>query len=455
MHEPGNIIEAQKINMTETFCMVKKYVASFYGLVFLALLSLVSLTVIEIKIGLAILAGLVLLVTVLIRPQFIYLLMLSLLSFEGFSALESVSYPKIVGLLLIIGLTLRLALTKELIPKDSAYKYFFLFFTGSLVSFAVAANFSLNLRMYITYIALFIFYIFTRYFIKSMDDISRALNFIFLSTILVFAFVQIMGLSVRSGVSSRIASGIGDPNAFASYIMVLVPLVFYQALNSSGISRTLYWSCLVSFLLLLVLTGSRGGVLGFLGATGVLIYYYGVGKTKYVVLLTITITTIAFLFIPDTYWKRMSTIMNPQTEEGSSIETRLDNYKAAVKMFLDYPIVGVGMYHFKYRSSDYGASRGKVVHNTYLEVLTGGGLLSFIPFSLILMNSWRKLKLRRKYGGSTRDLLICLKASFVSILITSSFISGDHEKILFLLLALISSAHYASVKQNKYNTQDF
>jgi len=160
----------------------------------------------------------------------------------------------------------------------------------------------------------------------------------------------------------------------------------------------------------------------------VLIYYYTIGKMKQIILLSFAILIIAYLFIPDKFWTRVSTITNPEAEEGSSIETRIDNYKAALKMFVDYPIAGVGLYNFKYKSKDYGASGGKVVHNTYLEILTGGGLLSFIPFIAILMNSWNKLRLRQRYNKQWRDFFICLKASFISLLITSFFISADHKK---------------------------
>jgi hypothetical protein len=80
-------------------------------------------------------------------------------------------------------------------------------------------------------------------------------------------------------------------------------------------------------------------------------------------------------------------------------------------MFKDYPVAGVGLRNFYLNGRKYGATAVTVVHNSYLEILTGGGLLSFLPFALILVNVWRKLRLRKHYDGQERDLLICLKAS--------------------------------------------
>ncbi|OGW29517.1 MAG: hypothetical protein A2X59_07735 [Nitrospirae bacterium GWC2_42_7] len=416
---------------------------------FLSLLFLVSILVFETKIVLILLVGAVLITTVLLKPAYIYLLFISLFSIEGFTVFEGVSYPKIVGLLLMIGLTLKLALKKDSIPKDSSYKYFFLFFIGSVVSFAFAKNLTVSFQIYITYISLFILYIFTRYFLKNMEDVHNALNAIFFSTILVFAIVQIMNLSVRHRFDSRISSGMGDPNEFASYILVLIPLVLYRAIHSFGIRKIIFWGVLIIYILLLVATGSRGGVLGFLGASAVLIYYYGIGKMRQIVIFLILVATIAIFFIPDEFWFRVTTITNPETERGHAISLRIGHYKAAVKMILDYPIAGVGLANFKFNNMNYGDTEQQVVHNTYLEILTGGGLLSFIPFMLILLSCWSKLNIKMKVDKNIVDILISLKASFVSILITSFFLSADHKKILWFLLALISSVFYIASEQNK------
>ncbi len=419
---------------------------------FVSLLFLFTFLVFETRLGLAVLLGAVFLITALIRPAYIYYLLISLFSVEGFAAFENASYAKIAGLILMSGLLLRLALTKDSIPKDSSYKYFLLFFTGSVVSFAFAKNISVSLQIYITYISLFILYIFTRYFLKSLDDIHKALNYIFFSTILISVAVTVMHISVRTELSSRISSGMADPNEFASYILVLTPLALYRATRSRGILRIMYWGVLMSCLLLLADTGSRGGMLGFLGASAILTYHYGIGKIRQIVIFLILVATIIFFCVPDDFWFRASTIIHPDAEsqiQGTSISYREHAYLAALRMFLDNPMAGVGLYNFQFNSGDYGILKTSVVHNTYLEILTGGGLLSFIPFLLILINCWRKLNIRMRVDNNIRALLISLKASFASILITSFFLSADHKKILWFLLGLISSVTYTAVEQNK------
>lgn len=415
----------------------------------LTLMFFVQLSVFEIKIGLIVLAGLILLLTALIKPQYIFYLLVSLCSIEGFTALQNISYPKIVGILLIMGLVLKIAVTKESIPQDDSYIYFYIFLAGSLVSFAFSKDLSISVQTYITYISLFIFYVCARYFLRDIEEINRVLNYLFFSTLIVFAIFQVTGFSIKG--HSRLSLGIGDPNEFASFILVLIPFALYRVMSSSGFWRFSYWVILICFLFLFIFTFSRGGVLGFLGIMVVFVFYYSIRRLKQILFFILILLAIAYFYIPDDFWFRISTITNPELESEigeSSIKVRIENYQAALRMFLDYPLAGVGLSNFRFNSKNYGTSNELVTHNTYLEILTGGGLLSFIPFSLILINCWKKIKIKKSYDEKIRNFLICLKASFVSILITSFFISGDHKKILWFSFAIISSSHYALKMKN-------
>lgn len=416
----------------------------------------VQLLIFKMEVGLIVVIGLSLLIAALLRPKSIYFLLISLFSIENFALFERVSYPKIIGILLIIGLVMKILLKKESLPKDDIYKYFFMFFAGSLVSFIFAKDLTVTIWIYITYVSLFILYICTRYFLRNVSDIDTALKYLFFSTIFSFFTLHIV-FSAVSGNTTRASGGIGDPNEFASYILVLTPFTLYMAMNSLGVRKFLNYGILVCFLFFLILTASRGGMLGFIGAATVLIFYYSRRRLKQILFFTLVILTIAYFFIPDELWFRISTITNPELESAvgeTSIKTRLENYQAAIKMFLDYPLAGVGLYNFRFYSKDYGTTGGLIVHNTYLEMLTGGGLLSFVPFMLILLSSWMKLKIRNEYNEKIRDLKICVKASFVSLLISSFFISGDHKKILWFSLALISSIYYISKQKDLIQTRD-
>src|SRR5574340_14994 len=92
---------------------VKKVFSGSTLAIFFFLLLLRDTLVLHTKIGLLILVGIVLLAVSLLKPKVLYFILISLFSIEGFAVMENVSYPKIVAVLLIGGLTLRLALTRE------------------------------------------------------------------------------------------------------------------------------------------------------------------------------------------------------------------------------------------------------------------------------------------------------------------------------------------------------
>jgi len=423
---------------------------------FISLLFIALFLVFNLKLGVILTAGLILILIGLLKPFILYLLFLSLFSLEAFSAVSGVSYPRILGIFLTLALTLRLLLRKETIPKDDSYKYFFLFFLGNLVSFAFAINISISTQVYVTYIFLFLLYILTRYFLITEKDIHTALNYLFFGTLASFVYLYIMGIEIFVVVAGvpRVGAGMGDSNEYASYILVLLPLAIYRAMNTEGRLKLLYSSLGLIYFVILVYTGSRGGILGFLGALVVFIQYYGIKKLKSVFVVLLLLSVSIFVFSPEGYLERATTITTLEKDEASR-DTRIENYHIALKMFLDRPLAGFGMNNFQFSSLDYGALRSMVVHNTYLEILVGGGLLSFIPFLLILMNIWKKLKIKNKYKKNIYDLMVCLKASFVSILITSFFLTAGHKKILWFLFALISSVYnIAAYQRISYKVRD-
>jgi O-antigen ligase len=226
-----------------------------------------------------------------------------------------------------------------------------------------------------------------------------------------------------------------------------MPLAFYQSIKSSGLSKLFFYATLVGLLTLFVFTGSRGGIIGFCAMVAVLIYYYARRRAFQIVLFSVLIVIVAQLTVSEELINRAATIIHPELEHGGSIINRMSLYKASVAAFFANPITGVGLGNFRLHALEYGAIKPWVAHNTYLEFLAGGGLLTFIPFLLILVDCWRKLDLKQTVLQDFHDLYICSKASFVSILVVSFFISADHKKIFWLLLALISSFHYIANKK--------
>jgi O-antigen ligase len=424
--------------------------------ILLFFLMLISVTLLVVKglVGLIFLVALLLLLTGLVRPKYLFLLVITLFAIEAVPTVSFFSYAKIVGVVLMGCLILRFVLTRERMPKDDFYGFFLLFMAGGALSFLVAKNINVCITTYVVYISLFAFYVLVRYFVRDEERLQEALNYLIVSSVIISSYFYLTGsITEAEGGVIRTAGGMGDANNFAGCILAVLPLAVYRAMNSSGFLKLMFWGCVSILLILVVLSGSRGGLLGLLGMGAVFLAYYGGKKRAQVILVIFVVGVLAYYFIPDEYWFRASTIIHPEREKGGSISTRLDNYKAAVNMIIDHPFIGVGISNFRQVAPDYGLYSGTVAHNTYLEVLTGGGLLHFIPFCLILVSCWRKSSPAHSDTKRFRDLFICLRASLVSLLITLFFLSDPHKKILWFLFAIISSAYYiAEERRLRYRT---
>jgi O-antigen ligase len=76
----------------------------------------------------------------------------------------------------------------------------------------------------------------------------------------------------------------------------------------------------------------------------------------------------------------------------STLGIRASQYAVATVIFLEHPLTGVGGGNFAYLGVDYGLpvldglGRTWSVHNAYLAVLTGTGIIGFVLFTLVLVS---------------------------------------------------------------------
>ena len=118
------------------------------------------------------------------------------------------------------------------------------------------------------------------------------------------------------------------------------------------------------------------------------------------------------------------------------------------RMFLGHPVLGVGVDNFRVVFSHYRVEEAvhpaifqPAAHNTYIEILSGTGLVGFIPFMLIIVlsianfhNASRRLRLLDQ--GKLWTIIEGIKWGYVAFLINLFFLSWQHSVLLWLFLAL-------------------
>lgn len=257
----------------------------------------------------------------------------------------------------------------------------------------------------------------------------------------------------------------GDQNEFAAILIGL--LAFSVSLFFKERKKGLKLAAIVCFIILFIgfiLTYSRGGYISLAVTTLIIIsskVIHGQNKLKvlFASIFTIIISVVIAYYIFNTeFIPKVESLVTIEKLESISAERslrlRYQNYfSIGPKLFLANPVLGVGFKDFASHTPS-----NIVAHNTYLEVLTGVGLVGFIPFMIILFLTFKEFNNYHTYINTGREkpssfsIATGLQFGFIAYMISSLFITSDTNKMLWVyitLSAILSNIIYINTKKGK------
>jgi O-antigen ligase len=263
-------------------------------------------------------------------------------------------------------------------------------------------------------------------------------------------FVQ--GFEGSSVSAERVDVGVGQgggANYIAMILTMTLPFLYVRILNGRKWER---WACAglaAMYVMGIVVTGSRGGFLS-LGAVVLYMLFRSNRKVLGAFILGCLLVIFAIL-IPTQSVERFKQGVGVEGQRDTSAESRIKLWKAAITMFLERPVLGVGLDNYQRISPRYVGvfaskgelkyepgmkGRGFVTHSTWFQTLAEGGLLIAIPFFLMFLVTAVTLRrvrraplppgVREFYGESA----LVLEGIFVAFVVSSTF--GSHFKIDFM-----------------------
>lgn len=243
--------------------------------------------------------------------------------------------------------------------------------------------------------------------------------------------VAMGALAIWNGDSRAYAPG-GGPNTFSRNMGLMALGAMYLA-SRMGVAARVGGIALVAIAALLILSsGSRGGLLAFSVAMGV---YAMTAKSRIVkksLVAGAMATAIAFaLWCTDVGGQALEVFQGrivEQTVENQYLAGRDDLWLQAMEMAAERPFAGWGLDGFRANSWVYP-------HNLFLEVVVEGGL----PALLLLLNTGRAWWSHSRRTGHriSQAPLVALALTF-----TAAQTSGDlfDSRGVFLMLALATPA---------------
>jgi putative inorganic carbon (HCO3(-)) transporter len=267
----------------------------------------------------------------------------------------------------------------------------------------------------------------------------------------------------------RLQGPIGDPNYFAQILLFGIPLGFALAATAhSSRQRTTALAATGCMFAGILFTYSRGAVVAFVLAFALLVALRQI-KVRYGVILAVLLVVVVAA-VPS-YRSRVESLtsvggagapVGAATASDSSVAGRVTEMHAALLVWADHPVLGVGpsqfpLYYQRYAllvggevhtSVAYGPSKGispgRVTHDLFLGIAADLGVVGLIVFlsilAVTLRGLWRACSQRIDVAPDLAALNAGYLVSIVAYIAAGLFLELAYERYFWLILALACSA---------------
>jgi hypothetical protein len=430
--------------------------------------------------GIVVVAALVLAVGTLaiaIRPDTATLVVIAILySNAAAIAVQRYDVPYFAGaafpLLLVIPFAYHIVIRRQPIIIATGLPwmlgYFIVMILGTAAGMAADPDRALEALATFVVEGLLIYFVVTNV-IRSLADLHRAVWVLLLVGLVIGAlsvhqqvtkswdsdyggFAKVSDATLDTGTSlseqdsqPRLSGPIGEKNRFAQVMVVLIPLGLLMAWTTKRPS-------------LRVLAAVATAFIAF-GATILLMAVLGYIRPSQIIAVALGVA--ALFTLQPTYLERLLTIeaLGGATEssataiEDDSFRKRANETIAALLVFADHPVLGVGRGLFPVYYGDYADEVGIIhdlearqAHNLYAGMAAETGLLGLICFMGIFGSTLLALaRVRRRCRVIAPQHAAMATAFFLAVvayLTTGIFLHLSYERYLWILLALAASAAY-------------
>ncbi len=255
-------------------------------------------------------------------------------------------------------------------------------------------------------------------------------------------------------IQPRIAGPVGEINRYAQVMSMLVPLGLFQAWGAR--SKMKVFAALILTGLIIVgatLSFSRGAQVGFLilVITMALMRYIKI-RELLIMLGALVLLLISFPQISQRFLT-LGNIFSSQEEGGirntdGSIQGRATEMLAALLVFVDHPIIGVGPGMFRYEMEEKSRiislrniTGERQAHSLYPGVAAESGILGFTALMGIFFYTLYRLNIARAYWlernqAEMANLCAGFFLAIISYMTTGIFLHLSFIRYLWLMVAL-------------------
>jgi O-antigen ligase len=184
---------------------------------------------------------------------------------------------------------------------------------------------------------------------------------------------------------------------------------------------------------------------------------YRLAKARGYIVLGATATMILVIatFLPDAFYQRIASIVPSMTYQEETVGTRVELWKAGIKMVGDHPILGVGPGNFGKVLARYGQGmdlrRHEIApHSSYVGVAAEGGIPALVLYLLLCGAAIREAFLAARAARRGVDNLaleaLAMELCIVVLLITGLSVSFERHKYMYIFFGIVLSLKRLAVQ---------
>jgi O-antigen ligase len=244
-------------------------------------------------------------------------------------------------------------------------------------------------------------------------------------------------------ISGRIKGLFENSNDLAMHLVSIIPIAVALGLSGRNpFKRLIYFGVTGLMVAAVVVTFSRGGFIGLVAATFVLVRRLG-KKNRVATMAALVFAVVLFVALaPGAFSSRLGTIFNSAADLTGSSSQRTEVLKRSVLVALRYPVTGVGVGNFRFKSP-----RNLETHNAYTQVAAEMGLAAMVIYILLIIHPIRRMRLIEKESYDQKDrrrfyyLSVGLQASLIGFMFSSFFGAVAYQWYLYYLVAYAVCLH--------------
>ncbi len=237
-------------------------------------------------------------------------------------------------------------------------------------------------------------------------------------------------------VDVEIGGMFGNPNDMSLHLVTMIPLAVCLGIAAkSKIMRFGFFAMAALFVSANFVTYSRGGFLGLVAASAVLVWKLGRKNRLNVSIVSIVIGILVILLAPGNYGVRILSIFGLAPDPVGSSDQRRELQERSILVSLRNPW-GIGIGNFPIVGV-----HNLVTHNAFTQVSSEIGVLGLAAYLIFMVSPFRKLGAieRTLFAKDTRDwfyyMSIGLQASIVGYMVSSFFVAVAYNWFIYYLIA--------------------